>query len=232
MVLYTGDIHGDINPIINALYKYEMKQNDIICVLGDVGLNYYLDDRDTQRKNKLNNKLIQHGTEMLCVHGNHEERPFNINSYITKNWHGGIVYVEEAFPNILFAKDGEIYDLDGKKSIVVGGAYSVDKFYRLQSGYPWFKDEQPSEKIKLYVENQLHNVNWKIDQVLSHTCPIKYTPVDRLMKWVDQSTVDKSTEFWLDSIEDKLEYERWLCGHWHIDRTLGKLRFLMDDYIT
>ena len=26
MVLYTGDIHGDINPIINALYKYKMKQ--------------------------------------------------------------------------------------------------------------------------------------------------------------------------------------------------------------
>lgn len=29
-----------------------------------------------------------------------------------KNWHDGVAYYEPEFPNILFAKDGEIYDLD------------------------------------------------------------------------------------------------------------------------
>ena len=41
-----------------------------------------------------------------------------------KNWHDGVVYYEPEFPNILFAKDGEIYDFDGKKALVIGGAYS------------------------------------------------------------------------------------------------------------
>lgn len=68
-----------------------------------------------------------------------------------KEWKGGIVYYEEEYPNILFAKDGEIYDLDGERAMIIGGAYSVDKDYRLMVGEPWFPDEQPSVKIKTYV---------------------------------------------------------------------------------
>lgn len=55
--------------------------------------------------------------------------------YKLQEWNGGKVWVEEAYPNILFAKDGEIYDIAGMKTIVIGGAYSVDKFYRLSKGY-------------------------------------------------------------------------------------------------
>jgi histidinol-phosphatase (PHP family) len=46
----------------------------------------------------------------------------------------------------------EIYNLGGKKTIVIGGAYSVDKYYRLMRGIHWFADEQPSEEIKNKVE--------------------------------------------------------------------------------
>lgn len=28
-------------------------------------------------------------------------------------WRGGIVYVEDEFPNLLFARDGEVYDING-----------------------------------------------------------------------------------------------------------------------
>lgn len=37
------------------------------------------------------------------------------------------MYYEEKYPNILFAIDGEIYNLNSKKTLVIGGAYSVDK---------------------------------------------------------------------------------------------------------
>lgn len=60
----------------------------------------------------------------------------------------GIVYCEPEFPNILFAKDGEIYDFDGNKAIAIGGAYSVDKEYRLIVGAHWFCDEHPSDTKK------------------------------------------------------------------------------------
>ena len=38
--------------------------------------------------------------------------------YKLQEWNGGKVWVEEAYPNILFAKDGEIYDIAGMKTIV------------------------------------------------------------------------------------------------------------------
>lgn len=228
MVYYTGDIHGETEKILFDISHYELSSEDTIVILGDAGLNYYGNDRGDKRKKV---RLKEQGVTIFSIHGNHEMRPFAISSYITKEWNGGIVYYEEAYPNLLFAKDGEIYSLDGKKTIVIGGAYSVDKYYRLMHGYNWFSDEQPSDEIKQDVTNALEHCNWKIEQVLSHTCPSKYIPVEAFISGIDQSTVDNSTENWLDGIENKLNYSRWLCGHWHIDKIIDKLHFLMDDII-
>ena len=52
-----------------------------------------------------------------------------------------------------------------------------------------------------------------MDVVLSHTCPERYIPVEAFLSGIDESTVDNSTEEWLGSIEEKLNYVAWLCGH-------------------
>ena len=88
-----------------------------MIILGDVGLNYYGDSRDRRNKEKVANLPIT----LFCIHGNHEERPYHIQTYRTQIWRGGEVYYEPEYPNILFAKDGEIYDFDGKKAIAIGG---------------------------------------------------------------------------------------------------------------
>ena len=97
----------------------------------------------------------------------------NYYSIIQGEYCGGKILYEEAFPNILFAVDGEIYNFDGYKCIVIGGAYSVDKHYRLAHGWHWWPDEQPDEEIKAVVEARLAALHWNIDIVLSHTCPIR-----------------------------------------------------------
>lgn len=227
MIYYTGDTHGRFLKIENAVRKGLIEQGDTVVILGDAGFNYYGNSKEKRIKQQINELDIT----VFCIHGNHEMRPFTIPTYTTKEWNGGIVYFEEKYPNILFAKDGEIYDLDGRKSIAIGGAYSVDKFYRLERGYLWFSDEQPSAEIKQQVENALDETDWKIDQVLSHTCPSKYIPTEAFLSCVDQSTVDNSTEEWLDTLEESITYNRWLCGHWHIDKSIDKIRFVMDDII-
>ena len=121
-----------------------------------------------------------------------------------KIWHGGEVYYELEHPNILFAKDGEIYDFDGKKEIAIGDAYSRDKEYRLLTGLPWFQDEQPDGKVKSQVENRLNEVDWKVDYVFSHTCPLVYRPNRRNEEC--QEKIDLSTEEWMDEIV-KIERE-------------------------
>lgn len=64
-----------------------------------------------------------------------------------------VVYYEEEYPSLLFARGRKVFDLYGKKTIVMGGAYSIDKMVRLMYGYGWWSDEQPSEEIKRYVES-------------------------------------------------------------------------------
>ena len=40
---------------------------------------------------------------------------------------------------------------------------------------------------------RLEERNWQVDVVFSHTCPLKYEPVEVFLPGIDQSTVDKST---------------------------------------
>ena len=227
MVYYTGDIHGEVRKVCDFIIKNKLTSDDVIVILGDVGINYFGNDKGDAKRKKI---LDKYNVPILCIHGNHEMRPESISTYHETDWKNAMVYCEEDYPNLLFAKDGEIYDLDGKKNIVIGGAYSVDKFHRLAMGAHWFEDEQPSEEIKKRVIEKLDSVNWKIDIVLSHTCPYKYRPTETFLPFINQDTVDNSTELWLDEIEDKLHYSKWLCGHWHIDKKIDRMRFMMNDF--
>ena len=188
MIYYTGDIHGSTLEIVTFCMRFKPTKDDTIVILGDVGANYFGDFRD----NKLKETFVKLEPTIFCIHGNHEMRPWNIPTYKTKEWNGGMVWYEEKYPNILFAKDGEIFDIEGTKHLVIGGAYSVDKFYRLNRGYGWWEDEQPSEEIKRYVEQQIKEKEF--DVILSHTCPLKYEPIETFLPGIDQSTVDTSTE--------------------------------------
>lgn len=225
MIYITGDKHGNYSDIFAFCDKFKTTKDDVLIILGDAGINYYLDDRDYILKNS----LLQLPITLFCVHGNHEERPENINSYKMNKFNGGIVYYEEDYPNILFAKDGEIYNFNGKDTLVVGGAYSVDKDYRLIMGYNWYSSEQPNDEIKNRVINTLKQCNNKVDVILSHTCPYKYMPVEVFISGIDQSKVDKSTEEFLDEIESIASYKKWYCGHYHTDKVIDKLRFMMND---
>ena len=222
----TGDTHGNFNRINYFCEKFETSKEDILCILGDAGINYYLNKKDYMLKQVLQDMPIT----FFCIHGNHEERPFNISTYITKKWNGGIVYYEEEFPNILFAKDGEIYNINGKSVLVIGGAYSVDKEYRLLKGWSWFKDEQPSKEIVKYIEKQITKQR-HFDIVLTHTCPIKTEPRHMFLPFIDQSKVDKTTELLLQRIADWITFDSWYFGHFHGRWDNGKYHMLFEDYV-
>ena len=262
----TGDIHSNVADLNHRVSLTKIVDGDCLILLGDVGVNFTRSLHDTILKEQFENKNITY----FCIHGNHEIRPSNISSYKIKEWNGGRVYYEEEYPYLLFAIDGEIYNLNNKKTLVCGGAYSVDKYGRVfravlspagvsfpkevilaidklyyhqkisreekaqcmqtidkyvnTGEYPvfWWPDEQPSEAIKDKVEERLQENDWKIDAILTHTSPMKYEPTEVFLKSVDQSFVDKSTEKWLDYIEEKLDYGKWYAGHYHTDKAVNK----------
>ena len=192
----------------------------MLIILGDVGINYYLNEQDKQLKEYLNELNIK----LFCIQGNHEERPKNISTYKEVKMFGGKVFIEEDYPNLIFAKNGALYDIDNKKVLVIGGAYSVDKEFRLAYGYKWFKDEQLTEIEKEAILNKYKGEH--VDIILSHTCPLKYEPTEVFMKGIEQSKVDKSMEIFLDKVEEAIDYNKWYCGHYHTEKKIDKLEFM------
>lgn len=226
-VFITGDKHANFDSVEAFCTDYATDKTDILIVLGDAGINFFLDKQDTQLKEFLRELPIT----LFCIHGNHEARPEKLENYECITFHGNLALAERKYPNIIFAIDGNTYLFSGMRCIALGGAYSVDKPYRLASGGIWFDDEQPSEETKKFAEHVLDFNGWDVDVVLSHTCPAGDIPVDAFLPGIVQSDVDRSTEDWLQYIKDRLTFRKWFCGHWHIDRTVDNLRFVFNDFL-
>ena len=65
--------------------------------------------------------------------------------------------------------------------------------------------------------------------VLSHTVPLKYEPTEVFLEGLDQSKVDRTTEEWLDKIEDRLNYQKWYCGHYHTEKKVDKIEIMFEN---
>lgn len=148
MYYITGDTHGGFSRIQEFCLEYQTNREDVLIILGDAAINYDGGRHDQYVKNLLSTLPIT----IFSIHGNHEQRPETIPSYQLVEFHGALAYWEKEFPNIYFGKDGEVYDFAGNTVMCIGGAYSVDKEWRLQYGYSWWPDEQPSKEIREYVE--------------------------------------------------------------------------------
>lgn len=225
-VYLTGNTHGRFERIACFCRDYRTTREDVLIILGDAGVNYYLNHRDETLKQYIATMPIT----LLCIHGNHEARPTAALGYEPVECFGGTVMAQREYPNLLFALDGVVYELCGRSCIAIGGAYSIDKEYRLLRGAAWWPDEQPSAEIKRRVERALASRGWQVDAVLSHTTPLSYEPTEAFLPFIDQSSVDTSTERWLDEIEHRLDYGRWYAGHFHTTKTVDKLRLMYQDY--
>jgi 3-oxoacid CoA-transferase subunit A len=231
--IITGDTHGGVSTITRIS---NIKRNNPgfedgelgVIILGDAGLNFYLNKTDKKYKKMLNSM----GVKIYCVRGNHEQRPELIETMHLENDFqvGNMTWMEEEFPNIRYFVDGGNYIIDGHPTLVIGGAYSVDKYWRLiRAGYSatdgaiadpkkcgWFKDECLTQEEMTAIQES--NAGKKFDFVLSHTCPYSWQPTDLFLGCIDQSTVDNSMEIWMDELKETFDWNIWLFGHFHADR--------------
>lgn len=226
-VYIMGDIHGSTHPIKEFIRRNKDKQfdnTDTLILLGDSGLNYHLDERDYFFKKALCKLPFTY----FVIRGNHEERPSicmqnNPDKWEWSEFFGGSVFQEKDFPQIKYAGDGPgVYEIPCEdktyKTLVLPGAYSVDKGYRIYMGYAWFEQEQMSPAEITFAWDLIEQNNNSFDLILSHTCPIMFEPTDLFLPMVDQNLVDKSMERFLGSVEYHIDYKAYLWGHYHANR--------------
>lgn len=229
-IFITGDPHGSFGHLHDQQKQQGMTDRDLLIILGDVGVNCYNDRRDIEAKQSLSSLP---GT-VLCLHGNHERRPTSADlvwKYEKIAWMGGTAWRERAFPSLIFAEEGERYVLGGHTFRVIGGAYSIDDYYRTLMGQPFYPDEQLDEKEKDRIRRQMARDGWKEDVILTHTCPYDCRPLEKFVPGIEQDGVDTSMEEFLQEIEEKTRYREWYCGHWHVEKTVDRIRFLSHSMI-
>lgn len=239
-----GDIHGDFKPVRDLYQRHPFtfnKTDNTLILLGDAGLNFFFNHRDKEIKKKLGKYPFTY----FVVRGNHEERPSICAEKNPDAWEQitevnehfvGTYWVEKEFPYIHYAMDyPSVYTINGYKTLVIPGAYSVDKWRRLQMGWSWFPKEQlTKEEMQIGLDLIEEHQN-DFDLILSHTCPIIYEPTDLFLSCVDQSMVEKDMERYLGQIEYMTNYRGWCWGHYHkfrdYPRTDGSFRtMLFNDY--
>ena len=213
--ILTGDTHMETRIRLKQIQDngYEPAKTAVI-ILGDVSLNYTLRKQDFRRKHEVS----KYGYTLYCVRGNHESRPEKVKGMklIFDENVQGMVYMEDAFPLIRYFQDGGEYIINGYSVLVVGGAYSVDKEQRLKTDMAWFPDEMLSIDEMKQILSKVKGKSF--DFVLTHTAPISWEPTDLFLHSIQQDTVDKSMEIWLDILRENINWKIWCFGHYHTDR--------------
>lgn len=241
-VFVTGDTHykDEYQKVERLCEIAETDKDDFLIILGDHGCNYYGEKKDRRMKKYLESLPIS----FILVKGNHDQRPsrkscdecFVVDPCVT-----GSFLVDKEFPSILYPKMFGAYTILGKPSFIIGGAYSVDKWYRLQMyeqghhSYRWFPDEQLSPAEVAACRNEIHDKmpHDGYEYIFTHTCPIKYEPYDKFLTSIDQTQVDKTMENFFGDLDSTIRYKKWFCGHYHVDRESldGKVHLMYNDVI-
>ena len=131
-------------------------------------------------------------------------------------WNDGMV--QRIRPHILHLLRGQIFTLEGKTFLALGGAESTDKAFR-REGVSWW----PQESVTLAdVEEGMRSLaahGMYADYVITHTLPSCLL--------VRQPFLDMTggragvSEMLLNIIAENAQFGHWYFGHWHLDLDLG-----------
>jgi len=223
-ILLSGDFHAGLSGelyVINKrtlMRKYRREKFNAIkfhIILGD---GCFMWPNNEKNEEKIYMELLRRPFSILSVLGNHE--PIYGNIY-GKDIHeidigiGETVYQVRSRPFVAYLKRGKIYNIDGFKFLVLGGALSVDKEDQMQRK-TWWENEYWSEKEKQDVFTLLKTEN-QFDYVLSHTGP------ERVNKLLFQypgnfpKLIQDEVALLNDQIDAQIQYRDWFCGHFHRD---------------
>lgn len=215
MIYVTGDTHGDRDKVKGIIDQLELTEDDTLIVAGDFGFIYY----DNYAEELVLNSLSLLPCTIAFVDGNHENFPaIYSDRYPVEEWNGGRVH--RIHNNIYHLMRGQVFEIEGKKILAMGGAYSVDRIYRKQNVSFW-EQEIPNDEEMEEAKRNLALHDYKVDYIITHTVP---SSVKFLMGFeVSQNGGQDSifTNFLDEEIRLKVCYKKWFAGHFHMNKIVS-----------
>ena len=219
MIYIVGDIHGN-----RARLKWlaqHVKPEDIVIQVGDFGIY----GRELfELKGQFFNGFP---CKVYVVDGNHED--FDIINEWSKD------EPTEFAPNFFYMPRGYVMEIEDELFAFLGGAESVDKAWRVQSGpkREWFHEERITDAD---IDRLKKNLDGRTPDVLITHAPPQFviaTNFPRLREsdwglplgWVDESGWTVSRIHW--AVKPKKHY----CGHMHKSVVHDNVRILDIDEV-
>lgn len=213
-IFITGDTHGlrDVRSINTFIQKNpDLNKDDILFIAGDWGAIWGNHPQSNFRDLKYFSKLP---FTIAIVLGNHEN--FNaIEQYPDDIWNQA--KVKRITNNIVIIKHGEILNILGKTFWCFGGAESIDKASR-RDQISWWPQEVPNQMEMNYGIETLKKLDYKVDFVITHTCPKRNYPALYEAGQVYFNNIFYTVEKYLEYISSICYFDKWIHGHHHIDR--------------
>lgn len=197
MIYFLSDLHGDMDFINSANYLNRATEDDLLIILGDVGLNF---EKNSANK-KFDKEFLSVNKKIAFIDGNHENFSY-LNNFHEEHWNGGTV--GRLTQNIVHLKRGNIYNIAGKTFFVFGGCKSSAKWKDMGL---WYPEELPNETELAFAYENLKKSNYKVDYILTH-------------KYEESTGNNDSLQTLFNFIDKNVEFDRWYCGHWHKNERL------------
>lgn len=221
MIYITGDTHAeiDISKLNSKNWEVgnKLTKDDYLIVCGDFGLVWDESKTDTYWQKWLSDKQWT----TLFIDGNHEN--FNLlNAYpTTYKWGGKVHQITDSIYHLM---RGQVFTIDGNKIFTMGGATSTDKLMRVKDK-TWWENEIPSKDEFNEALDNLNKADWNVDLVITHCAPSKV--LDCIQKGYKH---DICTQF-LQVISERLKFQDWYMGQYHINDDIGSYHILYDKII-
>lgn len=217
MIYIIGDRHGEEDGFSEEKLPGQSlwTADDIVIVTGDFGYVMRGEQNNLPERNKLDALARKPYTILFCD-GNHEGFD-HLEQYPEELRYGAPV--RRIRNNIFWLQRGYIYTIEGKTFFVMGGAYSIDKAFRLSyqeicGEKIWFDQELPSPEEYHRAIANLTAVNFTVDYIVTHTAPKCLIP--RITSGCPEDHDLELTGF-LDWVYHDVQFSHWFFGHFHVD---------------
>lgn len=217
MIYITGDTHGRAEEFLGRFDKTPTIE-DTVIVAGDFGFIF----SEYQKEGLETLKTLPF--KIAFVDGNHENFT-ELCKYPEEQWNGGTVH--RIADNIVHLKRGELFTIEGNTFFTFGGAYSIDKAWRVEN-ISWWSGELPSADEYAHGREKLSQCGFAVDYIVTHTCPESLT--ERVC--LRPNSADLELRRFLQEVADNVSYKHWYFGHFHGDIDLGSFSLLYERIMT
>lgn len=204
-IILIGDIHGEFSRLNYDIKRY-CHQNAYLIQVGDTGFGFKHPNEEKFLLKPLQETLQNNNLHLYMIRGNHCNP-----SYFKKENH------PYGYENITLLPDYSELDLLGKSILLVGGAVSVDRRFRVEGRSYW-----SDEEFALKLENEFPYKDRQYDLVVTHTRPGvcgAFKGFDNIKYWCDQDydlqndLIEESQK--LDYLYEHTKPKNWAYGHFH-----------------